>query len=311
MTSSRRASRSTTLDVGRLPAHVGNASEVDGHADVARLVLAGPAASMARDDIRGLRTVLGLAIDAMRAERLSSSVFVTPAGYINLRLNGRWLGTRGWDTSVDDYERLGAIAADAAEELVVGEPLVRAQGVVRHLVIGVDVSPTSKNEPHAEVACLVDVGTGAVVPITGKSYPTIAQERSLVRNLDVASHIVSIGDEQVAVLVCHDLSAWSPRGNAVAKHRRADTWKAMQEAVRVGNPTLAVHLTHTAHNAATWQSAWARFEKLVGGQLRTGASAIRHLDQRWKPVEGPLDGKLLAGTNRGRPALDVIVGEDC
>jgi hypothetical protein len=56
----------------------------------------------------------------------------------------------------------------------------------------------------------------------------------LIRNLDVASHVVRIGDERVAVRVCHDLAAWSPRGNAVAKGGRAEAWEGMQAAAPGG-----------------------------------------------------------------------------
>ena len=121
---------------------------------------------------------------------------------------------------------------------------------------------------------------------------------------------MAIGDERVAVLVCHDLAAWSPRGNAVAKGTRKHAWQAMQAAVESGRPTLAVQLPHTVSTAATWRPAWSRFTARSGGSLRSGTSAIRHLDRWWDPIETPPDEKLLARTGVGARSLDILVIEE-
>ena len=155
----------------------------------------------------------------------------------------------------------------------------------------------------------MDIATGEIVAVTGKTYPNTAQQNDLIRDPATASHVIAIGDERVAVLVCHDLAAWSPRGNAVAKRDRAETWQAMQAAVKAPAPTLAVQLPHTVSTAGTWASAWSRFEARSGGVLRSGTSAIRHLDKDWQVVVPPPDAKLLAGTGRGERAIDVIVTE--
>jgi hypothetical protein len=156
------------------------------------------------------------------------------------------------------------------------------------------------------VACLFGVGSGEVTPITGKTYPTAQQQGVLIRNPNAGNHVVEIDGERVAVLVCHDLAAWSPRGNAVAKGTRAKTWKAMQTATSAERPTLAVHLPHTVDSPATWQAAWGRFDKLAGDQFRSGTSAIRHLDQGWHPPKSS-EAAILRGGNQGKQAADVIV----
>jgi hypothetical protein len=144
--------------------------------------------------------------------------------------------------------------------------------------------------------------------VTGKSYPTTGQQHDLIRNVDVSNHLIEIGDERLAILVCHDLAAWSPRGNAAAGGIRATTWADMQAAVSAAAPTLAVQMPHTVNNARTWLAAWSTFGRLAGATLRSGTTAIRHLDQGYNAVAGPFDTHLLDGTGWGERVIDVVVG---
>ena len=218
-----------------------------------------------------------------------------------------WTGRSGWATPAADFETIAAVAEASARELVSSDVRSLAQGRIAHLILGIDVWPTPEREPHGEVACHVDIASGGIRAITGKTYPTTAQQAGLVRDGDVGGHVLALGDERLAVLVCHDLAAWSPRGNAVATGTRQEVWQAMQDAVASARPTLAVHLAHTLDTPRTWGAAWSRFEARSGGQLRSGTSAIRHLDRRWKPLASPPDEHLLARTGRGRRAVDILV----
>lgn len=153
----------------------------------------------------------------------------------------------------------------------------------------------------------MDLTSGAVRVLTGKTYPTTAQQDDLIREPDASSHVAEIGGERVAVLVCHDLAAWSPRGNAVAGGARAGAWQAMQAAVSAARPTLAVQLPHTVDKAGTWRAAWSRFAQLAGPHLEAGTTAIRHLDQSYGSVDHAVDEELLRGTGTGAAVADVIV----
>lgn len=277
---------------------------------LARIVMIGSAATSDRQDVVIARDILVAAIDALRARGVTATILVTPAGFVDHKPGGAWSGTSGWGTEQADFDRLAAVAEDVMRELMAPDVIALASGTVAHILIGVDVWPTPHREPHAEIACHVDVESGEIVAVTGKSYPNTQQQDGLIRDPDVGSHVITVGNERVAVLVCHDLAAWSPRGNAVAKGVRQKAWQAMQDAVETGRPTLAVQLPHTVSAAATWRPAWSRFVERSGGSLRSGTSAIRHLDRWWQPIETPPDDKLLARTGVGTPALDILVTEE-
>jgi hypothetical protein len=303
------AAQGKSKRIGRT-AFIGSADVADsvtGRVPLARLVMTGTAASADQRDLGCARSLLVAATAALRKRGLVVGILVTPAGFLEYKDRGKWIGTKGWLTDQSDFNRLAAIAADLVRDLVTPEARLLMLGAIDHLIIGVDVWPTEQSEPHAEVACLYNVADDAVAPITGKSYPNMQQENGLIRNPDIASHIAQIGDERVAVLVCHDLAAWSPRGNAVAKRSRAEAWAAMQAAVTTGRPTVAVQLPHTVSTPATWRSAWARFAGRSGGSLVSGTTAIRHLDQHWRRLAKPPDAALLAGTGRGARVVDVII----
>ena len=271
------------------------------------MVLHGAAASADRRDVAVSREMLKAALRALRGKGLNVAILVTPAGFIDHKPGGTWSRSAGWGATQADFNMLAAAAADVATELASPEVRRLARGTVEHLVLGIDVWPTERSEPHAETACVFDVATGIVLPVTGKSYPNTAQQNDLIRNPDAGSHVIRLGKERVAVLVCHDLAAWSPRGNAVAKGTRAGVWQAMQDSVKLEQPTLAVHLPHTVDTARTWSAAWTRFAGRSGGLLKSGTTAIRHLNRGWKPVFGPVDPKFLAGTTWGHAVVDVII----
>ena len=278
-----------------------------GHAPLGRLILTGSAATADRRSIDSSRAMLTAAIGALQDAGTSLGILVTPAGFVDHRPGGSWGGSTGWQTTQADFDDLAHVASGVAGNLVTSELREQAVGVVDHIVLGIDVWPTTHREPHAETACLYDVGAGTVRPITGKSYPTAGQQNHLIRNPATGTHVIEVGGERLAVLVCHDLAAWSPRGNAVARGTRAAVWRAMQAAVAEARPTLAVQLPHTVNKAATWHVPWAAFGHLAGGSLRAGTTAIRHLDQGYAAVREPAGASLLAGTGWGARVIDIVV----
>jgi hypothetical protein len=251
--------------------------------------------------------MLGAALTALRREGRRVGILVTSAGFHEPRLAGAWRDPVGWTTTQEAFDTLAAVAERTVDDLMTPELRDLAGGTVDDLILGIDVWPTNSREPHAEIACRFDVAAGTATMITGKTYPTTSQQDVLIRDPDAGSHVVQIGDETVAVLVCFDLAAWNPRGNAVATGIRAVTWRAMQEAVTAARPTLAVHLPHTVDNPRTWTTSWAVLGRTAGGRLRAGTTAVRHLDRDYRPVAGPIDPGLLSGTGIGAPVVDVIV----
>ena len=276
-------------------------------ARVGRLVLDGRAASTDRRSLESSRSMLMAALKALRAGGIHLGILITPAGFVDDKLDGPWHAPTGWSTTQDAFATLAARATEVARSLANTDIVAAAAGVANHLIVGIDVWPTARREPHAETAILVNLATGAARPLTGKTYPTTGQQDDLIRNPDPATHVAEIGTERVAVLVCHDLAAWSPRGNAVAQGARAGAWRAMQTAVSASRPTLAVQLPHTVDKTGTWHAAWLRFASLAGPDFAVGTTAIRHLDQGYRPVDRPVDAALLAGTGVGRRVVDIVV----
>ena len=142
-----------------------------------------------------------------------------------------------------------------------------------------------------------------------KSYPTPAQEPDLIRYPGLPSHVVQVGVERVAILVCHDLAALeSPRQRGRPGHS-GECLAGDAKRGRRGNPDASHPATHTVDKARTWTAAWARFAgKLSGRSLRATTTVIRHLDHGYSPLPGPVDASLLAGTGWGDRVVDVVVG---
>lgn len=147
------------------------------------------------------------------------------------------------------------------------------------------------------------------VGATGKTYPTTQQERRPVRNPDAAGHVLDIDGEQVAVLVCHDLIAWSPWGAASRGPRKAAVATKLQAAFADRHPTTVLHLPHTTHSARTWAQSWARVNTQLAGAPAAWASAIRYRKGNSRPPL-PLGSKLLDRTRSGSSeVLDIVLGD--
>ncbi len=234
-------------------------------------------------------------------------MLLTPGGFVEARGDGRWSGSKGWNTTATDVDVVRRTARGLAVDLIDPRLLDEASGVVANLLLGVDVYPTSKPEPHAEFAIHCDLADRSVGVVTGKSYPTGKQERQLIRDADIDGHMMTIGGHQTAVLVCHDLAAWSPRGMATRKGTRAKVGNAFAAAITAGRPTLALHLPHTLDTAKTWGQAWGRLRDSAGPQLACQGSAIRDLTKGWGEPDAHLDAGLLDGTARCEDSVAVVL----
>ena len=149
---------------------------------------------------------------------------------------------------------------------------------------------------------------GHFVGGTGKSYPLSGkQERRLVRDPFAANHVMDVGGDPVAVLVCHDLNAWSPRGTAVRGKGRATEAAGLDEALAGGHPTTVLHLpAHDPFGPDVGPSMGR-----AGGRLPTEtvwASAIRYRkgsECQCRPL-----GRRAAQRTRSRSdVLDIVLGD--
>ncbi len=220
---------------------------------VGRLVMSGEAYSKVER-----RDLLAEVADALSEAGTSVGLLVTPARFLVGRLPDGYAGSQGWDTDRVDFERMADIAAALVADLMTADLRSRMRGLVDTLVVGVDLHPNGNDgEPHVETAFVVETASGRVLERTGKSYPTSGQQDGLIRNRELKSHFVDVDGDRVAVLVCHDLAAWNPRGKAVRRGERADVGDGFEAAIERSHPTIVVHLPHTVATSKTWSTSWA------------------------------------------------------
>ncbi len=270
---------------------------------IGRLVLTGDAQS--EKDPPDRAELLAAALDALAREQVHVRYLVTPAGFFEPR-SPHELGVRhGWETKQDDFDIVRRLAAEVVAPLL-ADALDRASGQVDYLVVGADVRGLGHGV-YGEIALVYDVASKALVGSTGKSYPTTEQQRKLVRNPDASGHVLDLEGERVAVLVCHDLQAWSPRGRRSRGEVRAGVAADLDRALRDTRPTTVLHLPHTTHSAQTWSNPWAAIRRLLPGA--TWASAIKYRRGDHRP-DAPLGPKLLDGTRSGPgEVLDIVLGD--
>lgn len=255
------------------------------------------------------RHLLLAAFDELVRQDVTVRYLVTPAGFFEPKAPPELDPTHGWDTTPGDFEVLRRVAEATVAEQLDADTLGRARGHVTYLVIGADVGVPGRGV-YAETALVYDVKKARFVGATGKTYPTVGkQERRLVRNPDAAGHVLDVDGERVAVLVCHDLNAWSPRGTASRGRCRAKVAAELDSALIDGHPTIVLHLPHKTHSAQTWAQSWARLEARLAPATTTWASAIRYRKGYARPPV-PLGFKLLDRTRSGsREVLDIVLGD--
>jgi len=208
-------------------------------------------------------------------------------------------------------EILLAKAEQAVRTVMTKEVVDKLRPHVDYVTLGVDtkkdrVSTTDNYvaEPHAELVCLLDLRTGAV-HWTGKSYPTSQQERQIVRFPDLASHFVTLDDGSVMILGCHDLSMYSPRGQAVAGGWRKEIATQFRSLAALEKPVAVLHHPHTTVKVGTWRQQWTRLaQELPGAVDCIGTGAYSYRDGGWDTRDGLKD--VLAATQRG-DILNVTV----
>jgi hypothetical protein len=160
---------------------------------------------------------------------------------------------------------------------------------------------------HVELVYFVDLRTNTITR-TGKTYPTGGQEAGLVRIADVASHFTIFDGDTVCLLGCHDLNAFSPRGNSRVKRRwRKDVIRDLKQAVRQKSPKIVVHHPHTTDWGRIWQSAWNRLVAVAGSvDLYASAGRYHNADGDVRDqIEGVLKATVLGGS------LDLVTSIAC
>jgi hypothetical protein len=270
---------------------------------VGRLILADAVAAKAYPTSQSLRT----AIDALRHRRLTLEYLATPAGYHEDSLPSGWSGRSGWPTPAAEFNSLRPEVEGIAKRLV--HEAGALNGPVRYISLGIDLrAPASR--VHIETAVLYDTWRDSVVAFTGKSFPTLGQERKLIRNPMLANHLASLDTQRAVTLVCHDLSMFNPRGRAVRKGMRDKVGDALARIIGDQKPSIALHQAHTVESPGTWRNAWAVF-RAENPSVRGYTTAFRFLGNRGGKPHMALSHRVLEATRGGDVgAIDIILASE-
>ena len=205
------------------------------------------------------------------------------------------------------------------DEVLTPRVLDAARGRADFLTLGVDLNDRSGKRKmdrksrgtHAELVAIVDVERGEPVWWTGKSYPVSWQERSLVQEADLESHLFHYRSERVLVLGCHDLNMFSERARSAMKsgsHRHVRS-KRMRKLTRDFRPTMILHHPHSTDSPRIWLTAWSGARAFLprgSGGEHVWASGIAHYNGGGKR-RGKLHDVRRATRCCGEQVVDILV----
>jgi len=202
----------------------------------------------------------------------------------------------------------GIIAFDQFKKAI---GLNKLRSWANFISFGVD-GASSDTGQHSELVFLFDTAADSV-HITGKSYPTSQQERKLVRQPDLKSHILQLGSESVLVLGCHDLNLLSNRAlrNSSPGSWRNRVLKAARSLFPRYSPAFTVVLQHphTCDTPRSWSTAWSGvLQALPAVRLASGAG-------RWwnngDPQRAPISDCLAATAHGSISTVRVSIVTAC
>ncbi|AKG91839.1 hypothetical protein GAH_00830 [Geoglobus ahangari] len=183
---------------------------------------------------------------------INCDYFMTPGGFINIP----WK-FNSFSEAVEEAKR-------RAEELLRGIEID-----ANCITVGVDsYSSSSLRKPHVELVGVYDGDWH----FTGKSYPTVGQERGLIRT-SLESHFMELSDK-VMVLGCHDLTIFNPRAKAAAKGWRRETIERFLSLAESFEPDVVLHHPHFTDSKFTWLAAWKNLEKLLPSVKHYASSSV-------------------------------------
>lgn len=171
---------------------------------------------------------------------------------------------------------------------------------VDYFTIGIDgFNPA--NYQMVELVAIYDLKNGKVINWTGKFYPTDSQKRDLIKIKDLDTHFIELKKQKIAILGCHDLNVYSPRGQANAnpngwKRKLADKFKKQ---CKEFNPEIILQHPHTTDTPNIWNLAWRTIEKELPN-VKHFASGIKYFNWNGEPRDSLT--KVLEKTKKG----DVI-----
>lgn len=237
---------------------------------------------------------------------------VTPGGFVQARMPEEYRGRRSWASRASDFHSLTCAAEAAIWEVIDDDMCAKLRMRSHFLAVGVDLVPEGQSKvgggpgTRAELVAVVDLNGGIVVRWTGKSYPACGQEeRVLVQEPCLESHLLHLAGQRVLLLGCHDLNIFNGRArvNNTKNVDRQRRWQEMSDLARRFNPTMVLHHPHQTDAATTWRQGWSGIRKFLGfnGTYASGIAYYPHC----RRARCPLEDVLLA--TKSDDVIDICV----
>jgi hypothetical protein len=204
---------------------------------------------------------------------------------------------------------------DEAEFAAITDAALRAAQVVRSalppsrplVVFGVDVYATcNRSDAERQVGQFAAVlpPDGGPPHLLPKRYPTTGEVSylRLPKDADAPHPVCFTPHGPAAVLVCHDLNVYSPRGTATTTDKARAGWRAaLRRRVKAVAPVLGLHLTHYVETTGSFRQAYSAWAADVGVPL-VGVSGV---PSTWRTSDvADLTASLLSGADE-HPILDL------
>ena len=236
---------------------------------------------------------------------------VTPGGFIQARMPDYYSGKRSWASQARDFQSLIPSAEEAVREVIDENLRAKLAQRSRFLTVGVDLVPKGQAkvvrgrgaDTCAELVGVLDLDEGAVIRWTGKSCPVSGEEeRVLVQEPCLESHLLRVAGQRVLVLGCHDLNMFNGRARALAGGARQKRWQKMDALARQFNLTMVLHHPHQTDSPTTWHQGWSGLRSYLefDGPY---ASGIAYFPHRWE-ARCSLEA-VLAATKSGDDVIDI------
>ena len=162
---------------------------------------------------------------------------------------------------INDLQQEADITINRFLKSLPKEVYTKLKGIANYFTIGID-GKNSVNKQHIELVAVYDLKQGIVIHWTGKFYPTEQQKKDLIKINDLSTHFITLNDQKVLILGCHDLNVYSPRGQANAS---PDGWKKQvayrfKELCKDFDPGIVLQHPHSTDTPNIWNAAWRQLE---------------------------------------------------
>ncbi len=173
--------------------------------------------------------------------------------------------------------------------------------VADYVSFGIDSHNNRYPYEEVELVALYEISTNKIF-WTGKSYPTVEQQKRLLKIANIGSHLIKTKYGNTLIMGCHDLNVFNPRVKARAKKWRKDILNNIDKLMKRKRPTTVIQHPHTTDSLHIWKSALSGLFKYPF--VKYFCSAGRYYNNGTK-CRSKLE-KVLSKTIKGK-TIDFII----